>query len=71
MSGTSTDNATSNCTVKIIQCMREREGPNQTFTGLDAQGHFEECASQQYPLDPTAALVLGIKQFVILGWYNK
>jgi hypothetical protein len=46
MSGTSTDNATSNCTVKIIQCMREREGPNQTFTGLDAQGHFEECALQ-------------------------
>jgi hypothetical protein len=38
--------------------MREKN-PNQTFTGLDAESHFEECASQ-YPLDPTAGFVLGI-----------
>ena len=44
--------------------MREKD-PNQTFTGLDAEGHFEECASQ-YPLDPTAALVLGISN--LLFW---
>ena len=50
--------------IKIIQCMREKD-PNQTFTGLDAEGHFEECASQ-YPLDPTAALVLGISN--LLFW---
>jgi hypothetical protein len=30
---------------------------NQTFTGLDAEGQFKECASQ-YSLDPAAALVL-------------
>ena len=50
--------------IKIIQCMREKD-PNQTFTGLDAESHFEECASQ-YPLDPTAALVLGISN--LLFW---
>jgi hypothetical protein len=50
--------------IKIIQCMREKN-PNQTFTGPDAEGHFEECASQ-YPLDPTAALVLGISN--LLFW---
>ena len=50
--------------IKIIQCMREKD-PNQTFTGLDAEGHFEECASQ-YPLDPTAGLVLGISN--LLFW---
>jgi hypothetical protein len=44
--------------------MRDKD-PNQTFTGLDAEGHFEECASQ-YPLDPTAALVLGISN--LLFW---
>ena len=49
---------------KIIQCMREKN-PNQTFTGLDAESHFEECASQ-YPLDPTAAIVLGISN--LLFW---
>jgi hypothetical protein len=38
--------------------MREKD-PNQTFTGIDTQGQFKECASQ-YPLDTTAALVLGI-----------
>ncbi|HKG40928.1 MAG TPA: hypothetical protein VKA98_02215 [Nitrososphaeraceae archaeon] len=50
--------------IKIIQCMREKD-PNQTFTGLDTEGHFEDCASQ-YPLDPTAALVLGISN--LLFW---
>jgi hypothetical protein len=49
---------------KIIQCMREKN-PNQTFTGLDAESHFEECASQ-YPLDPTAGFVLGIS--TLLFW---
>ena len=44
--------------------MREKN-PNQTFTGLDAESHFEECALQ-YPLDPTAALVLGISN--LLFW---
>ena len=44
--------------------MREKN-PNQTFTGPDAEGHFEECALQQYPLDPTtAALVLGISNLI-------
>ena len=44
--------------------MREKD-PNQTFTGLDAEGQFKECASQ-YPVDPTAALVLGISN--LLFW---
>jgi hypothetical protein len=44
--------------------MRDKD-PNQTFTGLDAEGHFKECASQ-YPLDPTAALVLSISN--LLFW---
>jgi hypothetical protein len=42
-----------------------KKDPNQTFTGLDAEGHFEECASQ-YPLDPTAGFVLGIS--TLLFW---
>ena len=50
--------------IKIIQCMREKN-PNQTFTGLDAESHFEECSSQ-YPLDPTAGFVLGIS--TLLFW---
>jgi hypothetical protein len=50
--------------IKIIQCMREND-PNQTFTGPDAEGHFEECASQ-YPLDATAGFVLGISN--LLFW---
>src|SRR5688572_31150218 len=50
--------------IKIIQCMREKD-PNQTFTGPDAEGQFKECASQ-YPLDPTATLVLGISN--LLFW---
>ena len=44
--------------------MREK-GQNQTFTGSDVEGHFEECASQ-YPLDPTAAIVLSISY--LLFW---
>ena len=44
--------------------MREK-GQNQTFTGSDAEGHFEECSSQ-YPLDSTAAIVLGISY--LLFW---
>ena len=67
---------------KIIQCMREKN-PNQTFTGLDAESHFEECSSQ-YPLDPTAGFVLGISTllfwagiiivivaigWIVYGWY--
>jgi hypothetical protein len=45
--------------------MREKN-PNQTFTGLDAESHFEECASQ-YPQDPTTAgFVLGIS--TLLFW---
>ena len=44
--------------------MREKN-PNQTFIGLDAESHFEECASQ-YPLDPTAGFVLGIS--TLLFW---
>jgi hypothetical protein len=44
--------------------MREKD-PNQTFTGPDAEGQFKECASQ-YPLDPTAGLVLGISN--LLFW---
>jgi hypothetical protein len=44
--------------------MREKN-PNQTFTGLDAESHFEECASQ-YPLDPTARFVLGVSN--LLFW---
>jgi hypothetical protein len=62
--------------------MREKN-PNQTFTGLDAESHFEECASQ-YPLDPTAGFVLGISTllfwagiiivvvaigWIVYGWY--
>ncbi|HZC49568.1 MAG TPA: hypothetical protein VE244_10965 [Nitrososphaeraceae archaeon] len=62
--------------------MKEKD-PNQTFTGPDAEGHFEECASQ-YPLDPTAAIVLGISNllfwagiiiavvaigWIVYGWY--
>jgi hypothetical protein len=43
---------------------REKD-PNQTFTGPDAEGQFKECALQ-YPLDPTAALVLGISN--LLFW---
>ena len=51
--------------IKIIQCMREKN-PNQAFTGLDAEGQFKEYALQ-YPLDPTiAALVLGISN--LLFW---
>jgi|SRR5215216_4799871 hypothetical protein len=50
--------------IKIIQCMREKD-PNQTFTGPDAEGQFKECALQ-YPLDPSAALVLGISN--LLFW---
>ena len=44
--------------------MREKD-QNQTFTGSDAEGHFEECSSQ-YPLDPTAAIVLSISY--LLFW---
>jgi hypothetical protein len=44
--------------------MKEKD-PNQTFTGPDAEGQFKECASQ-YPLDPTAAIVLGISN--LLFW---
>ena len=44
--------------------MREKD-QNQTFTGLDVEGHFEECSSQ-YPLDPTAAIVLSISY--LLFW---
>ena len=44
--------------------MREKN-PNQTFTELDAESHFEECSSQ-YPLDPTAGFVLGISY--LLFW---
>jgi len=43
---------------------REKD-PNQTYTGPDAEGQFKECALQ-YPLDPTAALVLGISN--LLFW---
>jgi hypothetical protein len=45
--------------------MHEREESKSTFTGLDAESHFEECASQ-YPLDPTAGFVLGIS--TLLFW---
>ena len=45
--------------------MREKNNLNQTFTGLDAESHFEECSSQ-YPLDPTAGFVLGIS--TLLFW---
>jgi hypothetical protein len=44
---------------------KRKKDPNQTFTGLDAEGHFEKCASQ-YPLDPTAGFVLGISN--LLFW---
>ena len=44
--------------------MREKD-QNQTFTGSDTEGHFEECSSQ-YPLDPTAAIVLSISY--LLFW---
>ena len=43
----------------------KKKDPNQTFTGPDAEGQFKECASQ-YPLDPTAAIVLGISN--LLFW---
>jgi len=61
----------------------EREEPNQTFSGLDTESYFEECASQ-YPLDPTAGFVLGISNllfwagiiivivafdWIVYGWY--
>ena len=58
------NNITAPTSIKIIQCMREKD-LNQTFTGLDAESHFEECASQ-YPLDPTAGFVLGIS--TLLFW---
>jgi hypothetical protein len=62
--------------------MREKD-PNQTFTGPDAEGQFEECASQ-YPLYPPAGFVLGISTllfwagiiivvaaigWIVYGWY--
>jgi hypothetical protein len=63
--------------------MHEREESKSTFTGLDAESHFKECASQ-YPLDPTAGFVLGISTllfwagiiivvvaigWIVYGWY--